>query len=122
MLAALAILPVLPFVDDGKADPQFAQFRTNLVNAIKKENFDWAIARIDPEVKVSFGGNDGKQELLESWENDRDAEKRFFDELLKCLELGGQFKTYDTKRYFVAPYVFSSWPEEFDAFEYVAVI
>jgi hypothetical protein len=118
----LATLPSFPFIDEGKSDPQFALFRDNLIHAIKNDNLEWATNRIASDIKFSFGAEGGKQDLLESWAGAPEAKRNFYSELLTVLELGGQFKSYDSRRYFVAPYVFSAWPDEFDAFEYMAVI
>jgi hypothetical protein len=118
----LATLPSFPFIDEGKSDPQFALFRDNLIHAIKSDNLEWATNRISSDIKFSFGAEGGKQDLLESWAGTPEAKRSFYSELLTVLALGGQFKSYDSRRYFVAPYVFSAWPDEFDAFEYMAVI
>lgn len=118
----LATLPAFPFIDEGKSDPQFALFRDNVVAAIKKQNYDWVANRIAEDVKFSFGAEDGKSDLLATWRGTPEAKEHFMRELLTVLELGGQFKTYDTRKYFVAPYVFSAWPDEYDAFEFVAVV
>lgn len=113
--------PDFPPVDEGPGDVQFAEFRQNLVGTIQKKNYEWAVARIAPDIKFSFGADGGKRELLNTWAAIPTAQEEFFTELLECLTLGGQFKKYDGRKYFVAPYVFSAWPEEYDAFEYVAV-
>ncbi len=125
LLAALAFMtvgPDFPPIDEGVNDVQFAEFRRNLIGSIEKRNYEWAIARLAFDIKYSFGDNLSKRDLLKVWELQPQLRDQFFADLLECLKLGGQFKKYDDKTYFVAPYVFSAWPEEFDAFEHFAVI
>ena len=125
LIAALVLnapFPPLPFVDEGRSNAQFSEFRANVVNSIKLGRYDWVVARIAPEIKFSFGAEGGKAVLLKAWRDFPEAKEQFFADLLECLLLGGQFKAYGEKRYFVAPYVFSSWPDEFDAFEHYALV
>jgi hypothetical protein len=118
---ALVLGPDFPPLDEGGNDVQFAEFRQNLIGSIEKKNYDWALPRIATDIKYSLGEDGNKRELLKAWENIPSAREEFFGELLKCLKMGGQFKKYDGRKFFVAPYVFSAWPEDMDAFEFVAV-
>ncbi len=125
LLAALALLttgPDFPPIDEGANNVQFAEFRGNLIAAIEKKNYDWAISRIAFDIKYSLGDSEDKRELLKLWQVLPQARDEFFAELLKCLKLGGQFEKHDDKTFFVAPYVFSAWPDEYDPIEYIAVI
>jgi hypothetical protein len=121
-VALLIIGPDFPPIDEGGNDVQFAEFRRNLIGSIEKKSYEWAISRIAFDIKYSFGDNLGKRDLLKVWEVQPQLKVEFFAELLECLKLGGQFKKHDGKTFFVAPYVFSAWPEEYDAFEHQAVV
>ena len=118
----LASGPDFPPVDEGAKDVQFSEFRQNLMGSIAKKKYDWAIARISGTIKFSFGDEGNKRELLELWQSSPEARDEFFANLLECLKHGGQFQKLDGKRLFVAPYVFSAWPSDLDAFEHVAVL
>jgi hypothetical protein len=125
LVAALILtspFPSLPYVDEGRSSAQFSEFRVNIVNSIKRRKYGWVIARIAPEIKFSFGAEGGIADLRKTWAEFPESKEQFFADLLECLSLGGQFKTYGESRYFVAPYVFSSWPDGFDAFEHYALI
>jgi hypothetical protein len=124
LIAAIALYsagPDFPPIDEGANNVQFAEFRANLMSAIQKKNYEWATSRIALTVKYSFGEDNGKKELLETWDRIPTAREEFFAALLGCLKLGGQFKKHDGKTHFIAPYVFSAWPDEYDAFSHFAV-
>lgn len=124
LIAALVILtgPDFPPIDEGANNVQFAEFRANLMSAIQKKNYEWATSRISLTIKYSFGEDNGKKELLETWDRIPTARDEFFARLLDCLKLGGQFKKFDGKTLFIAPYVFSAWPDSYDSFTHLAVI
>jgi hypothetical protein len=73
---------------------------------------------VDPGIKNTFGDDNGVQAFSRIWELDR-ADSALWGELRRVLTLGGTFEGPDT---FVAPYVFSNWPSEFDAFDHVALV
>jgi hypothetical protein len=89
-----------------------------MIGSIKKGNYDWVINRIDSRITFSFGFNDGIEELRSYWKQGDDGIEGWMDELRKALELGGQFVDGS----FQAPYTWSSWPDELEAFEHAAVI
>ncbi len=119
---AIVLSRPFPFIDEGRDDKQLQEFRTNLLNSVKLKKYDWVVNRIADDIKFSFGGEDGKDDLLAIWETSPRAKEEFFEALLAAMNLGGQFQKFDDERYFVAPYVFSAWPEDLDAFEHVAVL
>ena len=103
-------------VDEASRRPDFVAFRQQLRSAIARRDVQAVLRVVDPQIKLGFGGDDGVDALkrkLESTETD------VWQELDEVLELGGTFEGSDT---FVAPYVFSRWPDQFDSFEHVAVI
>lgn len=117
---AVAQQRLLP-IDEGASDPQFAVFRRNLIASLELKNYDWVMIRLDPEIHFSFGMGPGIAEFEKFWAEKPVFKEEFFVELLKCMKLGGQFKTHAGVRSFQAPYVFSAWPDHLDAFEHVAV-
>ena len=121
MLAAalLAAAPpqLLP-VDEASTRPDFFSFRASLQRAIARHDVNALMAVVHPHIKNSFGGDDGIDDFRTKWKVG-DADSAVWEELGTVLALGGSFHDADT---FVAPYVFSRWPDGVDSFEHVAVI
>ena len=103
-------------VDEASRRPDFVAFRQQLRSAIARRDVQAVLRVADPQIKLGFGGDDGVDALKRTLET---ADSDAWHELDEVLELGGTFQEPDT---FVAPYVFSRWPDQFDSFEHVAVI
>ena len=112
--AQTALLPV----DEAAQQPDFFTFRAQLQRAIATRDTAALLAAVHPDIKNSFGGDDGIAQFRNRWAIESDAGP-LWDELGTVLALGGAFHDADT---FVAPYVFARWPEEFDAFEHLAIV
>lgn len=115
--APLAQQPFLP-VDEAGNRPDFFSFRAQLQRAIARHDTAALLAIVHPQIKNSFGDNDGIDEFRSMW-NIGAADSQIWDLLGTVLGLGGSFHEDDT---FVAPYVFSRWPGQIDPFDHVAVI
>jgi hypothetical protein len=122
VVLATAIVIAVPVqllpVDEAAKRPEFFSFRTHLQQAIARRDTAALLAAVDPNVKNSFGGNDGIDEFTSMWKIGQ-ADSEIWQELGTVLSMGGSF--FDD-RTFVAPYVFSKWPESLDSFEHVAVV
>ena len=105
-------------VDEASKRPDFFSFRASLQRAIARHDSAALLAIVHPQIKNSFGGNDGIDEFRTMWKVG-EPDSNVWEVLGTVLALGGSFPGADT---FVAPYVFSRWPEKFDSFEHVAVI
>ncbi len=112
---------VLP-VDEAASNPGFFAFRARLQRTIVERDTAALLAVIDPEIKLSFGGDAGRENFDRLWfqspENDE------WSELGTVLALGGRFRGDSS---FVAPYTFTAVfpgevPADFDAFESLFVI
>lgn len=108
----------LPPVDEAAAQPDFFTFRAHLLAAIVRQDREALLSVVHENIKNSFGGNDGIAEFKNVWEIDS-PDSRVWFRLGTVLALGGTFEENGT---FVAPYTFSRWPKEFDAFDHIAVI
>jgi hypothetical protein len=118
LLAAAQFFGVLLPVDEAASQPDFFTFRAHLQTAIAKRDVQAVLDVLDPNIKNSFGGDGGIAEFKEMWRiNEPDSE--LWAELGTVLALGGTFGSADS---FTAPYTFSKWPDQFDAFEHLAVI
>jgi hypothetical protein len=123
ILALLATAPLAaqqPFlpVDEASSRPDFFSFRAQLQRVIARHDTAALLAIVHPQVRNSFGDNDGIDEFRRMW-NIGAADSGIWDVLGTVLGLGGSFQDDNT---FAAPYVFSRWPAQRDAFEHVAVI
>ena len=105
-------------VDQAATQPDFFTFRAQLLTAIARHDAAALIAVVHPNIKCDFGGGEGKAFFAEYWKPSTPGSE-VWAELAAVLALGGTFSTSDT---FVAPYVFSRWPQGVDAFEHVAVV
>lgn len=106
-------------VDEGASDPSFAAFRKKLLAAAERKDSAYILTIVDKNIKNSFGGNDGIAEFKKQWKNSDEFWKVF----TPVIKAGGKF-TEDgagRKTSFMAPYLFTNWPDNLDAFEYSAV-
>ena len=105
-------------VDQAATQPDFFTFRAQLLTAVARHDAAALMAVVHPNIKCDFGGGEGKAFFEEYWKPSAPGSE-VWAELAAVLALGGTFSTPDT---FVAPYVFSRWPQGVDAFEHVAVV
>lgn len=101
---------VLP-VDEAVEDAGFFAFRAALQRAIAVRDTAALLAVIDPEIKLSFGGDYGSERFREML---ADASAETWTELGTVLALGGRF--YDDST-FAAPYTYTDSPDQVDPFE-----
>ncbi|MBD3678979.1 MAG: SH3 domain-containing protein [Rhodobacteraceae bacterium] len=110
---------VLPFVDEAAQSPGFATYREELIAAIAARDAEAVADMAAPEVKLSFGGDYGRQDLLDrlhraSTEETNGTARTYWTELEDVLALGG---TFDASGGFTAPYFFTApLPEDADPF------
>ncbi len=99
--------------------PDFFTFRAQLQTALARRDVAALLAVVHPDIKNGFGGDDGKANFEVKW-RPAAADSEVWATLTEVLALGGTLASRpDT---FVAPYVFSRWPEGVDGFGYVAVV
>jgi hypothetical protein len=124
MVAAIAVAsaqaqaPRLEPVDEGAREPDFLAFRTELRQTIERRDVPALLRAVHPNIKNSFGGDDGVDAFKRLWRLDR-ADSKLWRQLGAVLALGGTFLDPDQ---FAAPYLHSKWPETSDAFDNVALI
>jgi hypothetical protein len=117
-LAAPAVNgPKLMPVDEAISDRTLVAFRDKLVAAVRRRDVDAVIALSDPKIRTSFGDDGGAAELRRKLQDGA-----LMKDLEQILPLGGTFKGLGNERTFWAPYVYSAWPDQHDAFESLAVI
>ncbi|MEN8195648.1 MAG: hypothetical protein ABFS30_03920 [Pseudomonadota bacterium] len=79
-------------VDKASRNPGFAAYRAALLDAVRRRDVDFVVARADPEIKLSFGGDYGRENFRRALtgENEWQGES-YWRELQAVLELGGVF-------------------------------
>jgi len=116
------VVQLLP-VDEAVRQPEFFSFRAALQAAIARRDTVALLAVVHPQIKASFGGDDGIDDFRRLWGLDgdgggpSDGSSDIWTELGTVLALGGSFSGDET---FVAPYTYSAWPG-LDAFEHVVL-
>ncbi len=108
-------------VDEAKNDASLIAFRTKLIEATKTKNQSFILSIVDPDIKNSFGGDDGKENFKTNWRIGQ-KDSAFWEEFLTVITNGGAFfKEEGSQKTFCAPFSFMVFPEDLDAFEYSLV-
>ena len=108
--------------DDASQNPSFESFRKELLHAIEQKDVAFIKEHLDENIKYSFGINDKVSGFLKEWKLDTEPNRsQFWHELNQVLLLGGTFNDNE-KTIFTAPYIFTEFPEDLDAFQHHAVI
>lgn len=107
-------------IDEAIQNTDFEKFRDELVDAAQRRDLDFLKEHTDDNVRYTFGENDTIEGFLREWHLDSNPEEsEFWGELIQVLELGG---TFDGREGFTAPYVYSQFPEDIDAFQHVVIV
>ena len=79
-------------VDEATRNPQFAAWRAALLDAVRQRDTEFVVARADPEIKLSFGGDYGREKFRRALTGKEEWHGEFYwRELQTILELGGVF-------------------------------
>lgn len=79
-------------IDQAGRDPAFAAFRTQLLRAIERRDVEYVVARASPEIKLSFGGQYGRDMFRDDLTGSQDWQgEPYWTELQTVIELGGVF-------------------------------
>jgi len=116
------VLRPLPPADEAAQQPEFFTWRARLIAALARHDAAAVRAALHPQVRLSFGGDDGLAAFERRWTPDR-PDSPLWPTLATVLALGGRWvRGDDAAPTFVAPYVFSDWPDNLDAYTHQAVI
>jgi hypothetical protein len=124
MADTVGLTPALPGerrllpVDEAPRVADFLAFRERLRAAVAARDTAALVAAIDLHVRISFGDEGGIADFRSQWALGA-PDSPLWRELETVLGLGGSFRGDSI---FTAPYVFSTWPDELDAFESVAIV
>lgn len=109
-------------VDEAAQDASFLAFRKKLISAAEKKDSAHILSVIDTKIELSFGGDAGIADFKRIWKITQ-KNSPFWSEFLAVIKNGGAFDGKGRNKYgaFAAPYTHSSWPEDIDGFEYMAI-
>jgi hypothetical protein len=109
--------PKLMPVDEASQDAELVAYRNELLDAVRRGDAKAVVVLADPKIRTSFGGDGGADAFRKAL-----AREGTMEDLELVLSHGGSFQGEGESRSFWAPYVYSAWPEQHDAFESLAVI
>ena len=104
--------------DEASRQPDFFTFRARLLVSLAQRDTLTLLNGIASEIRNTFGDDNGVDAFRRRWRL-TEPDSELWSELATVLALGGTFQNDST---FVAPYTFSRWPAEYDAFDYLAVV
>ena len=78
----------MPPVDECSGEPSFVAFRETLTDAVARRDREALLALVADNIEIDFGGGAGRAAFVETWELDRPATSRIWEELGKALRLG----------------------------------
>ena len=107
-------------VDEAAKDKSFLEFRNQLALAIRNKDAKFVLSILDPQIKPGFGGEEGVEDFKKVWKIN-DPKSKFWYELREAVGGGGRFSTENGVKIFSAPYVFTDFPDDLDAFEYYVI-
>ena len=99
-------------VDESGKDPSFQAFRQRALAALRNRDRAFLLSIIAPDIKFSFGGEEGAKAFRQRWNLDGPGSK-IWSTLTTILELGGTFTSPDQ---FWAPYLHTKFPNDLDAY------
>ena len=105
--------------DESSRDPEFLAFYSKLLSATDRKDQTFLISIVDPKIELSFGGDAGISGFQKIWKP-ADRKSPIWKELGNALRLGVTFNARQGE--FWAPYVFTHFPENYDGFDYSAII
>jgi hypothetical protein len=109
-------------IDDAESDPEFLAFRGKVLAAAERKDAKFIYSIVDSAILNGFGGRNGIAWFKRDWKLES-ANSQFWPKFLAVIRNGGSFQGEGDKKRnsFVAPYVYSNWPEDLDSFEYFAI-
>lgn len=108
-------------VDEAPLDTGFYVFREQLRRAIERKEVFALLDATAKDISVSFGEESGFDDFVSLWglDSKQPDTLRIWALLGRLLSEGGTFS--DNRTAFTAPYYFSTWPSQYEPFDYGAI-
>lgn len=107
--------------NDVEEGSDFADFLEAYRQALDERDEAFIKAHTHPNVKISFGGHSGWSGLVDYWKLD-EGDDGFYKMMKTTLSLGAVDTSGGLGNAYTSPYVFTDFPDDFDAFTYSACI
>lgn len=107
--------------NDIDEESSFGKFIEEYRQALLNRDEAYIKAHTHPNVKISFGGHSGWDGLVDYWSID-DGSEAFYKMMNTTLKYGAVDSSGGQGNAYMAPYVFTDFPEDMDAFTYSVVV
>ena len=109
-------------VDEAPLDTAFFVFREQLKQTVAKREVFGLLDIAAKDIKVGFGAEQGFDDFVSTWGlvSKQPDTLRIWALLGRLLSEGGTFS--DSRTTFTAPYIFSTWPSQYDPVDYGAIV
>lgn len=112
--------PKLEPTDQSQINEELAATLKGILKAVEAKNVSHLLGYFDEKVVASFGGDVGITGLKNYWDLNKNPKKsEIWQELKNAIAIGGTFE--DDHNYWT-PYVFTTFPDPYDPFQYAAVV
>ncbi len=108
-------------VDEAPLDTSFYVFREQLRQAIERKDVFYLLDVAAKDISVTFGEESGFADFISIWglDSKQPDTLEIWQVLGRILAGGGAFA--DGRKAFSAPYIYATWSEQYDAFDYGAI-
>jgi hypothetical protein len=113
--------PVLRPVDEAPLHPGFLRFRNELKDIARRRDERALMQVVDPEIRISFVDNNGIDNFRKLVRGGfGQPASQFWSDFARMLDLGGTLR--EDGHGFIAPYIYSAWPNHYDSLECSVVV
>jgi len=107
--------------DDSASNKEFMQFISKFKKDVKDKNIESLKKSIAPDVAYTVADAYGIKGFLKIWKLDKNPDSsEFWGEMGKVLSMGSAYYN-EEKTSFAYPYLFVTFPSDYDSFEFAAV-
>lgn len=103
--------------------PKLLRAKAELRSIVARRDMEALLARVRPETRLDFGGDEGVEGFQAAWNGDAESRQRLWSTLESILALPGISRRFDHGDEYCAPYVFcTGLPGDVDPFEALVVL
>lgn len=107
--------------DDAAADKEFSLFIAKFKKDVKDKKFESLKKSIASDVLYEIESVDGLKGFVKTWKLDKNPKKSdFWFEMDRILSMGSAYYN-EEKTAYAYPYLFVTFPADYDSYEYIAV-
>lgn len=107
--------------NDAKKDPELQAFLDDLLEILRVKDVEGLLKVVSPDVKISFGADNGIENFKTTWGLDQDADgSKIWTTLQDIIEAGGTFGS-NKRSVYTTPYYYNNFPKGYDPFTYSVI-